>query len=81
MAERRVRKIEPLGSNSINLPGISDSPVASEGFSESFNESNFIGAGMNNELTDSSKCSIINGSANYISGKYNCHIIGDYIGI
>lgn len=81
MGNRRVRIIEPLSSNGLNLPEISDSPSSSLGFSESFNESNFIGAGLNNELTDSSKCSIINGSANYISGKYNCHVIGDYIGI
>jgi hypothetical protein len=81
MGDRRVRIIEPLTSSSFNLPEISDPPSSSLGFSESFNESNFIGAGVNNQLTDSSKCSIINGSANYISGKYNCHIIGDYIGI
>lgn len=81
MGERRVLIIEPLTSSSFNLPEISDPPSSSLGFSESFNESNFIGAGVNNQLTDSSRCSIINGSANYISGKYNCHIIGDYIGI
>lgn len=81
MRERRVRIIEPLTSSNFNLPEVTDAPSSSLGFSESFNESNFIGAGVNNQLTDSSKCSIINGSANFISGKYNCHIIGDYIGV
>lgn len=56
-------------------------PLSNQSFQEGFNDSNFIGAGLNNSIIDSQKCSIINGTTNYISGKYNCHIIGDYIGI
>lgn len=56
-------------------------PVASESFSLYYNDNNFIGAGFENEIKDSIRCSIIQGSNNTISGKYNCHVIGDYIGI
>ena len=66
------------------IPGpteIGNAPTSSASFGKSFNDSNFIGAGLNNSIVDSQKCSIINGTESFISGKYNCHIIGDYIGI
>lgn len=66
----------PPSLSSITIP-----PVSSERFSLYHNDNNFIGAGFENEIKDSQRCSIIQGSNNTISGKYNCHIIGDYIGI
>jgi len=60
---------------------LANKPSSTAGFSYIFNDCNFIGAGLNNSVVDSRNCSIINGTENYISGKYNCHIIGDYIGI
>lgn len=81
-AERRRGIIEPLSETlTLSFPEISNAPSSIEGFSPNFNDSNFIGAGLSNTITDSQKCSIINGTESYISGKYNCHIIGDYIGI
>jgi hypothetical protein len=38
-----------------------------------------IFAGSNNTVYDSSYCTVINGSSNYISGRSNTHIIGDDI--
>lgn len=55
-------------------------PFSESGFSSYYNDNNFIGAGFDNTIIDSNRCSIIQGSNNYISGKYNCHIIGDYLG-
>ena len=43
-------------------------------------DTNAVLAGFNNDIKFSQRCTIINGSNNYISGKYNCHVIGDYIG-
>jgi len=60
---------------------IGNAPTSSTSFGTTFNDSNFIGAGLNNSIVDSQKCSIINGTESFISGKYNCHVIGDYIGI
>jgi len=80
--QRRLGIIEPLSETlTLSFPEVSDAPSSIEGFSPNFNDSNFIGAGLANTITDSQKCSIINGTESYISGKYNCHIIGDYIGI
>ena len=79
---RRVGYIEPLNLTlGLSFPEISEAPSSIQGFSPNFNDSNFIGAGLSNTITDSQKCSIINGTESFISGKYNCHIIGDYIGI
>ena len=55
-------------------------PTSTPGYSNYYNDNNFIGAGIDNSIIDSTRCSIIQGSSNYISGKYNCHIIGDYLG-
>jgi len=65
-------------------PSIQDftaTPLTSKKFSLYYNDNNFIGAGFENEIKDSQRCSILQGSNNTISGRYNCHIIGDYIGI
>ena len=57
-----------------------DIPSQTDGYSDYYNDNNFIGAGVDNNIVDSQRCSILQGSSNYISGKYNCHIIGDYMG-
>ena len=56
------------------------SPVSQNGLNEYYLDNNLICAGTNNQIIDSAKCSIINGSSNIIEDKYNCHIIGDYLG-
>jgi|11_taG_2_1085331.scaffolds.fasta_scaffold02611_5 hypothetical protein len=54
-------------------------PSQAQGYSNYYDDSNFIGAGVDNQIIDSQRCSILQGSSNLISGKYNCHIIGDYV--
>ena len=56
------------------------SPNSQPGYSDYYNDNNFIGAGVDNKIIDSQRCSILQGSSNFISGKYNCHVIGDYMG-
>jgi len=56
------------------------SPTSTQGFSDYYNDNNFIGAGVDNQIINSSRCSILQGSSSFISGKYNCHAIGDYMG-
>jgi len=80
MEERRSAQITSNFQPPVEGPD-TNVPLSNKSFKEGFNDCNFIGAGLNNSIIDSQKCSIINGSVNYISGKYNCHIIGDYIGI
>ena len=46
-------------------------------FSEGFDANNIIIQGTNNKITNSRRCTIINGSSNIISGSYNTHVIGD----
>lgn len=48
-------------------------------YSPGFSASNVIVAGTNNKITDSRRCSIIQGASNEINNKYNTHIIGDFI--
>lgn len=55
-------------------------PISQNGLSEYYLANNVIHAGTENQIIDSSKCSILHGSNNIIKDKYNCHIIGDYIG-
>ena len=55
-------------------------PISQNGLSEYYLANNIIHAGTENQIIDSSKCSILHGSNNIIKDKYNCHIIGDYIG-
>lgn len=58
-----------------------NSPSDSEKVSNYYSPNNVVVAGTNNEIVDSHRCSILNGANNFISGKYNAHIIGDYMGI
>lgn len=58
-----------------------NAPSDSERVTNYYSPNNVIIAGTNNEIVDSHRCSIFNGANNYISGKYNTHIIGDYIGL
>jgi hypothetical protein len=44
-----------------------------------YSPDNIILAGRNNTISDSRRCSILQGVSNTINGKYNTHIIGDYI--
>ena len=44
-----------------------------------YDAGNSIMAGINNRIMDSRRCSIIQGASNIINGKYNTHIIGDFI--
>ena len=55
-------------------------PSSTQGFSDYHDDNNFIGAGVDNQIINSQRCSILQGSSNFISGKYNCHAIGDYMG-
>ena len=65
-------------SVSISNPDVpSDNPL----FTNYYAQNNFIGAGVAGEIVDSQRCSIINGANNLISGKYNAHVIGDYMGL
>jgi len=50
---------------------------AGELFSQGLNANNVIIQGTNNRIKDSRRCTIINGSSNIISGRYNTHVIGD----
>jgi hypothetical protein len=56
-------------------------PSDSEKVTNYYSANNVVLAGTNNDIVDSQRCSILNGANNYISGKYNTHIIGDYIGL
>ena len=48
-------------------------------FGDGFNAGNIILSGSNNKIQESRRCSIINGAGNYILGRYNTHIIGDFV--
>ena len=50
------------------------------GLTNYYSANNIILAGAYNKIEDSTRCSILNGANNYISGKYNAHVLGDYIG-
>jgi len=80
MRERRSAQITSNFQPPVEGPD-TNVPLSNTSFKEGFNDCNLIGAGLNNSIIDSQKCSIIQGTNNYISGKYNCHIIGDYIGV
>ena len=58
-----------------------DAPSDNPLFTNYYAQNNFIGAGVAGEIIDSQRCSIINGANNLISGKYNAHVIGDYMGL
>ena len=69
----------------VNAPGTTDfnpnQPSDNPKFTNYYAQNNFIGAGVAGEIVDSQRCSIINGANNLISGKYNAHVIGDYMGL
>ena len=69
--------IQPPGQSNFSPDQPSDNPL----FTNYYAQNNFIGAGVAGEIVDSQRCSIINGANNLISGKYNAHVIGDYMGL
>ena len=69
--------VQAPGATDFNPEAPSDNPL----FTNYYAQNNFIGAGVAGEIVDSQRCSIINGANNLISGKYNAHIIGDYMGL
>lgn len=75
----------PPDTTPVNAPGTTDfnpsQPSDNSRFTNYYAQNNFIGAGVAGEIIDSQRCSIINGANNLISGKYNAHIIGDYMGL
>ena len=44
-----------------------------------FDDANAIFCGFNNKIEGSVRSTIINGAGNYITGRYNTHILGDYV--
>ena len=56
-------------------------PSDSEKVTNYYSPNNVILAGTNNDIVDSQRCSILNGANNFISGKYNAHVVGDYMGL
>ena len=54
-------------------------PPADYVFGDGYNAGNAILAGSNNKILDSRRCTIINGCGNLIGGRYNTHIIGDFV--
>jgi hypothetical protein len=44
-----------------------------------FNATNLIGQGATNQIINSRRSSILNGTLNTIDGLYNTHIIGDFV--
>ena len=59
---------------------IQSKPLSVVGKGDYFNDSNLIGSGFRNTISDSLRCTIINGVGNNIEEKVNCHVIGDYMG-
>ena len=55
------------------------SPTDNVFFGGGFDANNVILAGEGNKIINSRRCSVIQGFANQISGKYNTHIIGDFV--
>jgi hypothetical protein len=46
-------------------------------FDEGFDANNIIIQGTNNKITNSRRCTVINGSSNTISNSHNTHVVGD----
>ena len=44
-----------------------------------YSASNSILGGRNNKIEDSRNCSVLNGISNLISGRYNTHVIGNFV--
>jgi hypothetical protein len=61
-------------------PGGTPTPAPSDYvFGDGYNAGNLIAAGSDNKIQESRRCTIINGAGNFILGKYNTHIIGDFV--
>ena len=58
---------------------VPNSPTDNIFFGGGFDANNVILAGEGNKIINSRRCSVIQGFANEISGKYNTHIIGDFV--
>ncbi len=71
---------ETLPPNSPLLNPV-NAPSDSEKVTNYYSPNNVVVAGTDNEIVDSHRCSILNGANNFISGKYNAHVIGDYMGM
>ena len=57
-------------------PGTS-APSATDAIN--YDDANVILCGFNNKIEGSRRSTIINGAGNYITGRYNTHILGDYV--
>lgn len=44
-----------------------------------FDANNIILGGSNNKISNSRRCSILNGAGNFIDGHYNTHILGHFV--
>jgi len=69
---------------SVSIPslpqaGFTSPPQDSSFGGGGYDANNVILAGENNKIENSRRCSIIQGASNLIEGKYNTHIIGDFL--
>tara|TARA_R110001592_G_scaffold203876_1_gene453793 strand:- start:1256 stop:1930 length:675 start_codon:yes stop_codon:yes gene_type:complete len=78
LPSRAQSQVEILSGQSVSLPTLAP-PLDSSLFSGGYDANNIILGGSNNKITDGRRCSIINGAANYMSGLYNTHILGDIV--
>ena len=53
-------------------------PEVTQGI-KGYSASNSILGGRNNKIEDSRNCSVLNGISNLISGRYNTHVIGNFV--
>ena len=60
-------------------PGSPPSVFVPSFTADGFDSGNAIIAGYNNEILGSCRSTIINGQGNYITNKYNTHILGDFV--
>lgn len=54
-------------------------PSDSTDFGGGYDANNIILGGFNNRISNSRRCSILQGTGNNINNKYNTHIIGDFV--
>lgn len=66
----------PNGQSTFN---VGQAPQDSSLFGGGFEATNSILGGENNLIKNSRRCTIIGGASNEIDGKYNTHVLGDYI--
>jgi len=62
----------PTSVTEINAPR--DTQILEGGY----DANNIILGGSNNKISDSRRCSILNGAGNFIDGHYNTHILGHF---